>query len=82
MSQQGENTNNHNWKCNKNKYGKTDVICCVGGFDGGICGAAAAVWDRNYGIGLVGGYGDVGGRVCVLHQNILKLMVCLDFSLL
>ena len=30
--------------------------------------------DRKYGIGSVGGYGAVGGRVCDWHQKIFNLM--------
>ena len=36
-------------------------------------------WDQKYGIGLVGSYGDVGGRVCDRHQNIFNLISYLGF---
>ena len=38
--------------------------------------------DRKYGIGLVGGYGAMGGRVFKWHQKIFNLMSSLIFSLL
>ena len=38
-------------------------------------GTGSELW----GIGLVGGYGAVGDRVCDWHQNILKLMCSLIF---
>ena len=38
--------------------------------------------DRKYGIGLVGGYGAVGGRVCDRHQRILNLMSSLIFFII
>ena len=37
-------------------------------------------WDCNYGIGIIGSYGTVAGRVCDRHQNILKLTSSLNFS--
>ena len=36
--------------------------------------------DRKYGIGTIGGYGTVGGRVCDRHQTIFNLMSSLTFS--
>ena len=74
--------NNQNWKGKKNKSRQTAVRYFVigSGVDGGRCGSAATGRDRNDGIGLVGGSGSVGGRVCGRHQNILKLMSSLHFS--
>ena len=72
----GRNTNNQNWKGNNNKCGKIYVWCWGSEVDGGSCAAVAAGRDRNYGIGLVGGYVAVGDRMCDQHQNILKLMSC------
>ena len=34
--------------------------------------------ERRYGIGPVGGYGAVGGRVCNRHQKIFNLMSSLN----
>ena len=38
--------------------------------------------DRKCGIGLVGGYGAVGGRVCNWHQHIFNLMSYLMFYII
>ena len=38
--------------------------------------------DRKYGIGTVGGYRALGGRVCDRHQNILNLMSSLTFFII
>ena len=76
----GGNANNQNWKGKKKKYGETAIWCYFGEFDGGSCGYVAVVREQNYGVGSVGGYGAVGGRVCSRHQNIFKLMSCLNFS--
>ena len=48
--------------------------------DGGRYGAAATVRDCIYGIGPVGGFKVMGGRVCDQHQNILKVMRSLIFQ--
>ena len=57
----GKNTNNQNCKGNKNnKSGKTAVLYCGSGVEGGICGAADMGRDRYCGIGPVGVYGVVG----------------------
>ena len=61
------------------KYGQTYFWCCGITVDGVRCGAATTGCDRNYGIGSVGVYGDMGGRVCGRHQNILILMICFIF---
>ena len=66
--------NNQNWKGNNNKSRQTFVWCCGSVVDGGSCGAAAEGWDCIDGIGPIGSYEVVGGRVCSQHQNILKLM--------
>ena len=38
--------------------------------------------DRKYGIGTVGGYGVVGGRVSNWHQNIFNVMISLTFFII
>ena len=38
--------------------------------------------DHKYGIGTVGGYGAVGGRVCDRHQKIFNLMSFLRFFII
>ena len=38
--------------------------------------------DRKYGIGPIGGYGAVGGRVCNRNQNIFNLMSSLKFFII
>ena len=63
----GKNMNNQNWKGKNNKSGEIALWCCGSVVGGGRCGASNARRDRNYGIGLVGGYGSMGGRVCVRH---------------
>ena len=52
----GKNTNNQNCKGNKNnKSGKTAVLCCSSGVEGGRCEADDMGRDWYYGIGPVGG---------------------------
>ena len=60
--------NDNNRKVNNHNYGQAAVWCCGSAVDRGSCGAAAAGQDRKYGIGPVGGYVAVGGRVCDRHQ--------------
>ena len=53
---------------------QTAVWCCGSAIDGVSCRYDAVAQDQSYGIWTVGGYGEVGVRVCNQHQNILKLM--------
>ena len=80
LSEQGKKENNQNWKGKKDKLGKRTFWCCSSTFDKGSHEADTGGWDKNYGIGLVSGYGYVDGRVRGQHQRILKLMSCLNFS--
>ena len=64
----GGGANGKNRKGNNHNYGQADVWYYGSAVDRGSCGAAAAGQDRKYGIGPVGGYVAVGGRVCDRHQ--------------
>ena len=75
-----ENANNQNWKGNNKKFKQTYIWCCGSVVDGVKYKAAAMVWNQDYGIVLVIGYGAVGSRVCDQNQKILKLIISFSFS--